>query len=259
MTQLPDSAPIVRADFDTRRVDTVAHVRMPKQQRTERTMAATGAVASTKVLVTPASIVDDWTMTSDGTVTIVRGQDDHIDWIALDGTMSSTPKMAFDWRRMTNEEKQRLADSATKSLRDLLEQWRAEVRAAPSPPPREGAFGTRIVGIISQGEGTSTSMPINAVAESVPISEMPDYFPPLRAGTVKADLDGNVWILPSTSARSTSRGIVYDVVNRKGELFERVQLPPERSVAGFGASSALYLMWRDSTLAWHIEKTHIVR
>ena len=88
---------------------------------------------------------------------------------------------------------------------------------------------------------------------------MPDYYPPIRGGTVKSDLDGNVWLLPNTSARSTNGGIVYDVVNRKGELFERVEMPRERSIAGFGPQGTIYLMWRDSTQAWRVERTRVKR
>jgi hypothetical protein len=34
----------------------------------------------------------------------------------------------------------------------------------------------------------------------------------------------NLWILPTTSTNAAN-GFTYDVVNRKGEVFERVQLP----------------------------------
>lgn len=37
----------------------------------------------------------------------------------------------------------------------------------------------------------------------------------------------------------------YDVVNRKGELIERVQLPAGRTIAGFGPNGAIYLSSRE--------------
>lgn len=258
--QAADSAPIVRADFDTRAVDTIAYVRMPKQQRTERTIGADGVPAATKVFLTPVSTVDDWTVTTDGTLAIVRGQDYHIDWIAPDGRVTSTPKMAFDWRRMTDEEKQRLADSAVAYVRGVLDGAKARQASQPAPPPpRPGAITMSMIMMPNQAEGSSVSMPTDATVAALPLSDMPDFFPPLRGGTVKSDLENNVWILPNTSAQSQKGGIVYDVVNRQGELFERVELPGGRSIAGFGRSGTLYMMWRDSTSRWHVEKTRVVR
>jgi hypothetical protein len=49
---------------------------------------------------------------------------------------------------------------------------------------------------------------------------------------------------------------VYDVVNRKGELIDRVQLPLNRVLAGFGANGVVYLAVRDGTTA-HLEKARI--
>jgi hypothetical protein len=49
-----------------------------------------------------------------------------------------------------------------------------------------------------------------------------------------------VWILPSTSA-AAGHGLVYDVVNHRGELVERVRLQQGRILEGFGANGAVYL------------------
>jgi hypothetical protein len=96
------------------------------------------------------------------------------------------------------------------------------------------------------------------VAELVEPSDLPDYYPPiLQTGEVKADLDGNVWILPSTSAES-GRGLIYDVVNRRGELVERVRLQQGRILEGFGANGAVYLT-SYAPDGGHIERAHLRR
>jgi hypothetical protein len=70
--------------------------------------------------------------------------------------------------------------------------------------------------------------------------ELPDYFPPVRAGApMRVDPAGNLWILPTTSSQAKG-GLLYDVVNRKGEVTERVQLPEGRALAGFGAGGTVY-------------------
>ena len=91
--------------------------------------------------------------------------------------------------------------------------------------------------------GNNAAIP--AIAEVAPASDLPDYMPPvLRSGLMKADAEGNVWILPSTSSQSGG-GLLYDVVNRKGELFQRVRLPAGRALEGFGANGAIYLTSHD--------------
>ena len=65
-------------------------------------------------------------------------------------------------------------------------------------------------------------------------SELPDYKPVFLNGFVRADVDGNVWIR-TIPTKAIAGGPVYDVVNRKGELVERVQIPVGRTIAGFGA------------------------
>lgn len=49
--------------------------------------------------------------------------------------------------------------------------------------------------------------------------------------------DGNLWILRTTSAQ-TSPGLLYDVVNRKEQLFQRVRVPPDRVVIGHGKGAS---------------------
>lgn len=41
--------------------------------------------------------------------------------------------------------------------------------------------------------------------------------------------------------------VVYDLVNRRGELFDRIQLPPGYTLVGFGPGRVVYLSMRDAT------------
>jgi hypothetical protein len=61
--------------------------------------------------------------------------------------------------------------------------------------------------------------------------ELPDYRPVFRTGAVRADQDGNLWV--RTTAPSDA-GPIYDVINGKGELVDRVKLPFGRVISGFG-------------------------
>lgn len=212
---LPDSAPILRGDFDARTVDTIAMLRIPTRKMVMTTLKSGMRLGVPAVNPVPAT--DEWTLLADGTVAIVRGYDYHIDWLHPDGTRTSSSKMPFDWRRITLEEKDSLLAALVKADADR------KAKAPPRPPALPGEPERLVVPFMT-----------------VDARDLPDFYPPIRAGTVKADQDGNVWILPTTSTLATG-GLVYDVVNRAGEVFERVQLPEGRDIAGFGRGGVVYL------------------
>ena len=63
-------------------------------------------------------------------------------------------------------------------------------------------------------------------------------------GFVRADADGNVWVR-TIPTKAIAGGPVYDVINRKGELVERVQIPANRTIAAFGPGGVVYLTTRE--------------
>ena len=274
----PDSVPIIRADFDTRKADTLAWIKVP---RTDITMT-TGDDGSVRMLakVNPLPQGDDWALLADGTLAVIRVIDYHVDYFAADGTKSSSRKLPFDWRRISDDEKTKLVDSLKIVAKEATD--RQAAAAAAGGANNRGGF--------------------RASFEPVAAEKLPDYFPPIRAGTTLADRDGNLWLLPATSTiaaqlaqamgaqggggfggdRGGDRGgagggrgadaargasgvrdtsaarrdttppppqptfqLVYDVVNRSGELVERVKLPPNRTIAGFGLGGVLFLSARD--------------
>jgi hypothetical protein len=242
-----DSSPIVRGDFDTRRVDTIAFVAVnggPVRIKTYSPSMELGL----KETENPLHTVDDWTITSDGSIAMVRGHDYHVDWINPDGSRASTPKMPFDFKRITDADKQRMLDS----MRARNDSLNAIGRGGYSPGEALNFGGT--AKIVTAPDGTKY---VAVDREFGPLAAIPDYYPPIRTGAVKADADGNIWILPTTSAQSRHGGLVYDVVNRKGELFQRVEVPPGRSIAGFGRGGVVYLMNGDRTKGFTLERARV--
>lgn len=223
-----DSAPILRGDFDTRTVDTLAWMRTPSQGRMGMEIKENPAGGPPNItmhmLINPFSMADEWSVLSDGTIAIVRVQDYHIDWIDPDGTKRSTAKMPIDWRRYTDAERTQRVDSVKRIVDQQLKNQIAQAAGAGAP-----------------------QMKVDVAI--VPDSEFPSFWPPIEPGSVLADLDGNLWILPTTSTNAAN-GMTYDVVNRKGEVFERVQLPKGHVLAGFGARNIVYLTKTDGTAAY---------
>ena len=94
---------------------------------------------------------------------------------------------------------------------------------------------------------TGRPAPTLATRAGAPAEDYPDYYPPVRDLSLRADPEGNLWILPTTSA-SAQGGLLYDIVNRKGEISERVQLPANCSLNGIGPNGVVYLVCENTRL-----------
>jgi hypothetical protein len=203
-----DSAPLLRMNTQTNAIETVARIRVPVSRMKLDTLGS-GEMrwrATFEVLPT----IDEWTSLPDGTVAVVRGADYHIDWYRPDGTTFATKPMQIDWRRMTDAEKKQRVD---------------DTRTAYEANNSDQAPGTADVSV-----------------EFAQPNTLPDYLPPVFVGGVKSDPIGNVWIAPSSSSYAGWAGFLYDVVNRRGEIMERVRLPRGRVIAGFGENGTVYMV-----------------
>jgi len=256
---LPDSIPILRANFDTRKTDTVAFMRVTNPKFEMKATEDGGTQVSVKMNPLPQN--DDWALLSDGTVAVVRVLDYRVDFIKPDGTRERSAPLPFDWKRISDEEKDRMVDSLKTASKEATE--RAQ----------------QMMGGGGGGRGG-----FRPAFDPVEAEFLPDYFPPIRAGSTLADLDGNLWILPTTSTLAAqmsamipanvrsqipagmlpagmaadASGLAYDIVNRKGELVERVQVPAGRSIAGFGPNGVVYLLERKGRDVF-LEKTRRVQ
>ena len=69
--------------------------------------------------INPLPVVDEWAVLSDGAVALVRGRDYHIDWVNPDGSRTSSPKIPFEWQRLSDEDKVAFIDSV-KAARERM-------------------------------------------------------------------------------------------------------------------------------------------
>lgn len=252
----PDSTPIVRIDLNTRQTDTVTFVKVPRIkfdiQRDDNGRVNIIGVAN------PLPTVDDWAVLSDGTIAIVRGRDYHVDFIRADGSRESAPKIPFEWRRLSDEDKIAFLDSV-KAARQRMAAANPGAVVADSTVRREGRGGraggdglggppgevrVMIGGPGGPGGGGPGGGFGGPNVNMVPASELPDYQPAFFAGSTRADLDGHLWIR-TIPTKALPGGAIYDVVNGKGQLVDRVQVPKDRSIIGFGPGGAVYLLARE--------------
>ncbi len=268
--QMPDSVAVVRIALDTRVVDTVAFLKITKTNITV-TQTPNGGMSVTST-INPMQVVDDWAVTADGRVAVVRGQEYKIEWVDGKGAIAASNKIPFAWRRLDDSTKTAFIDSTKAAMETLRQQavTRAQAGGAGNMPiafgpggaggaMEMGAMGGMRIEINMRGgdgprgaaPGASNGAPPTGGPTNIQIpplnfvnpSELPDYAPPFTAGAVRADLDGNVWIRTSNVYGG---GSVYDIVNAKGELTDRVLLPAGRVIAGFGPG-VVYMGFRDGT------------
>jgi len=252
--EIPDTAAVVRVDLVTRQLDTVGFVKIPVP-KLDMDRDDKGNV-NVRMTMNPLPTIDEWAVLSDGSVAFIRGRDYHIDWLRPDGSRASSPKIPFEWQRMTDEDKVAFIDSL-KAARERMAN--APVPAGPAGIP--GAAGVAGGGGAGGGEGRTIvigggpggpvgagggdrggagRMQMNFVAPS----DLPDYKPPFFAGATRADADGNLWIR-TIPTKGTTGGPIYDVINSKGELIDRVQVPKDRTIIGFGAGGIAYMQVRE--------------
>jgi hypothetical protein len=115
----------------------------------------------------------------------------------------------------------------------------------PDGPPRRC---TTAQTAFFYGGGRTPPPPTYRPPTLVRKSEIPERKPPIAQGTARADFDGNIWVRPNTM-QVYPGGFIYDVINAKGELFDRVQLPAGYAIAGFGPDRTVYVTVRDATSA----------
>jgi hypothetical protein len=258
MFEQPDSTALVRVDLATRKLDTAGFFKIPKNkmnvQQSDKGMTVTNEI-------NPLQTVDDWAVLADGSIALVRGQDYHVDFIHADGSTTSSPKIPFDWQRLTDEDKIAIIDSA-KAAYDRMRAAAPNggpVVAGPGGAP--GGGGGMVVMSFQMrsdagGGGVRTG---DAGAEPqvtfASASDLPDYRPVFSQGSARGDADGNLWIRTSATRPGSVSGPIYDVIGPRGELVDRVQIPSGRQIVGFGKGGVVYMMARDDSGAW-LERTH---
>lgn len=262
---LPDSAPIVRMELRTRKLDTIATIKIPKidVQVTE----GNDGRPNISTRSNPFPVTDDWALMADGTVAVVRGHDFHIDWVAADGSVTSSAKLPYEWQRLDDEEKTRMLDSARVAIEAQRDEamrrfgqggiaavagaggfegggggFTMEIVRGAGGPPQRGGGGAAAGGAAGAGGGGGFRAPTITMVNP---SELSDYRPPFLQQSSLGDMDGNLWV--RTTAPTGDAGSVYYVIDRSGTVIARVQPPQGRMIAGFGHDGIVYMGFRDAS------------
>jgi hypothetical protein len=256
-----DSIPVLRTAPSVRRIDTLGFVRLNRVDCSpanpaapQRFQLAASGVADASSSSPPekgfavvdapdrgagGSVVpaiqtrDEWAVYDDGTLAIVRALTYSIDWVDPDGTRRSTPRVATEWKPLTQADKVAIMDS----VRAMYTKQADSAYRASLTDPRV----PRLPEAVRQ-----TLTPAYFMPTFLDASDLPDYWRAFQ-NPVRADPAGCLWV-PEASHRLTGPGAgsvsVFDIINRRGALIDRVQLPDGTKLVGFGAG-VVYLTSSD--------------
>ena len=227
-----DSAPLVSLNLITGKKDTIALFRIPKEVVTI-TEGPSGTFATT-VKKHPLPTVDDWAVLPNGSLAVIRGRDFHIDWIDQNGQRSSSARIPFPWRKLSGNAKVAFMDS---------------VRYAA-----DTANAAQEIRLAQRFKGTDNEPPEPIETDYGLPTELPDNVPAFEANSTLADPDGILWI--RTTQRINGRPVYY-LVNRKGTVVDRVQVPAGRTIAGFGRNHTVFLASADPTGGMRLERARV--
>jgi hypothetical protein len=208
-----DSSPVFRYDRATKKTDTLGYV----WNGASASVSGNRNQMRIQIGTKPFAASDEWGVLPDGRVAVVRAQQYRVDVLGgpsmVRGAVQNVPSIA-----VTD------ADKA---------EWREQrKRATPVMISRvEGPGGART---------QAGAPPQVSVAEP---SEWPATKGPFVTGTMLVAPNGTTWV--QRSRKAGDKVPVYDVFNASGALVDRISLPAEQRVVGFG-NGTVYTARRDS-------------
>jgi hypothetical protein len=200
---MAESLAILRIDRATKTTDTLGFLRLPKDNAT-----ASGGSGNFSVRIgtgNPFAPRDDWAVTPDGRVAIIRSPEYRIDWVTP-VRRTGTP-IPYERVKVTEGHKQQWRDA----------QRNRTVMAVTMQNGRRS--------VSSGGPGSGIDLPDPG--------NWPEYLPAFagQAAVLQAP-NGQFWVQRSREARDDVPK--YDVFDATGKVAMRVALAPKTRVVGFG-------------------------
>ena len=200
--ETPDSQPILRFARGAKAADTVAWIRVPKNN-----VRASGSGQRQTVMVgmaNPFAARDEWVVTADGRVAVIRSPEYRVDW-AAPSRSTGTP-IAYEKIKLTEKHKA---------------QWRENQRTA----------GTRLTMRVGPGGATSAASGGAEVRIPEP-TDWPDVLPPFTTNAAFVAPNGQIWIARTREANDNTPK--YDIIDAAGKVVSRIAFPAKTRVVGFG-------------------------
>ncbi|MEO6444891.1 MAG: hypothetical protein ABIZ91_06580 [Gemmatimonadaceae bacterium] len=196
-----DSVPVIRYDRATHKVDSLGWVRLAKNA-----VQSSGGAGNVRVMIGMANPFlprDEWTVTPDGRVAVLRAPEYRVDWYGPNGKSSSAP-IAYEKLKVTEKHKA---------------QWRESRKSQ--------------VAMMVQMENGRRSVSTSAPSATAPDpGDWPDVMPPFLDISVLPAPNGLLWVARTREPNDNTPD--YDVIDASGKVTMRVELPPRTRLVGVG-------------------------
>jgi hypothetical protein len=223
---LPDSANIVRIDLAGRKVDTLGAIKLSDS-------SPQSGKPGVSLGRTPLGARDDWAVSPDGTVAIVRAEGYRVEWTRPGSRTVVGPGNTYDRVRIGRREE---------------EAWMEDFFSASiSIGIRRRADGSRTVNL-SRGTPGGGTLDLDQI-------RFPAHLPPFRAGRSLVSSEGDLWVERYGSAGSS---VTIDVFSRLGQKEGELEIPEGRRLAGFGVG-VVYLVHKDALGLQWLERYRVVK
>ncbi len=199
-----DSAPVQRFNRAKRSYETVAYIKLPKNNA-----QVSGGAGRTEVRIggsNPFAARDEWAVAPDGRVAIVHASDYRVEWISPNGQRAIGPSTAHNNTKVTNAHKK----------------WWQETQ-------RRRATGLMITN--DNGRMAASTAPPSALTPDER-NDWPEYLPPFLTNAAQIAPNGELWVLQASASDDVLP--TYDIFDATGKLTGRVVLATRSRVVGFG-------------------------
>jgi hypothetical protein len=234
-----DSSLVIGEQPGSRVLDTLR--RLSTGQEIVRTVTASNDRATVRAALFP--FVDEIAVMRDGTLAVFNSRDCRVEWVQQYRRSTST-RLPCEWRKVSDADRVRLADSVAAVRRVAYDRRYAEWVADSQAAVAAGKTGPTMLSTITGVDGATIRREVPVPPPSPPPAaqpqEIPDFLPATRRNAVYADADNRLWIRLERRVNSTAPYHVFDVIDRSGKLVDRVRIPKDRAIVGF-APGVIYL------------------
>ena len=213
-----DTIVVVRFDPRTQRVDTLARIKGSTPRRNTMTPGMPYVLFAAQ---------DVWNVTPDGRLAVVRSGDYHVDWREPDGRVTAGPRIPFERRPVTMED--RMAYTRRFMENSSISGKNADGGLSPLP---------------------AEMLEEKAIRDVAETQEHAEVHPPFTDVTPLVGPDGSIWVERSVPLGQPQ---TWDVIGASGSLAARVQMPRGRRLIALGARW-LYAVNTDDDGLQHLER-----
>lgn len=196
-----DSVPVLRYDRGTRKTDTLAWVRVPKNN--VQTSGGSGNMQVRIGVSNPFTPRDEWGVTPDGRVAVLRSPEYRVEWYGPNGK-GVTNTIAYDRVKVTEKHKEQWRESRKQQTTMMVTMNNGQRSVRTGPPPTE---------LPDPGD-------------------WPEVMPPFLDNAVFMAPNGMLWVNRTRAANDDTPN--YDVLDASGKVVMKVELPKGARLVGVG-------------------------